>query len=713
MQLELINETVYLKSNDTATDIALRVLDDLDTPFPLDTMSKIEAVIGVAEGRILTLPVTLLSGVGELKFGLDNGDLVPSGDLRLEVHMFTATGDMHNAPSKGYYKLRIQKPIDELQAQVTTYTLQYFLDQMNQATAGIPEMIAEGNKAIDNLNKSAEGIDDIKADAQQALEDANNANTAAGVALDKANLALGTVDNAVARANTATDNANAAAGRADTAANNANTAATNANNAASAANDSAIYANQMADKVKGWGTSQTWDVDEQYKVNNTVVYEGELWQALLDNTGVVPERGISTWLLVAAKGARGEDGTGITIKGELPNEAALPPTGTTGDAYLISGNLYVWDEVGQKWTNVGSIRGPEGPRGPIGPKGETGLTGATGPVGPEGPQGIQGIQGPPADLTTVNQQIASLQTDLGNHTGNNDIHVTTDLKNKINSALQPNTYSASNTMNLGKTTAVRVFDIILFENDTTTEEVILTFPARATFGIGKLTIASTYANSDASGGAEVIFNLGATGASPTLYQKGINIVSMTTEFANNFHISEFFLQGNKPAIIITKRQRNNPISVKLEFNSYTDNAWNIVSEVTVYKQAFASVLDKPIQKSVFTRVDELSILPAPINAVLENGWFVRPEYSLTFYKDAYGVVHMRGRIDKNDAASGSGRITTMPVGYRPTTLVESQVCVGISSSSYIEIQPDGRVVVWLSGTSGYNNVLIETSFRTT
>ena len=41
--------------------------------------------------------------------------------------------------------------------------------------------------------------------------------------------------------------------------------------------------------------------------------------------------------------------------------ANLPPTGALGDAYLIAGELYVWD--GDAFANVGPIQGPPGPPG--------------------------------------------------------------------------------------------------------------------------------------------------------------------------------------------------------------------------------------------------------------------------------------------------------------------------------------------------------------
>jgi len=133
------------------------------------------------------------------------------------------------------------------------------------------------------------------------------------------------------------------------------------------------------------------------------------------------------------KGDKGDPGTGVVIKGSVPDSGSLPPTGNEpGDGWIASdtGHLWVWD--GDSWVDAGLIQGPPGetgppgatgPQGPIGPtgpastvpgpqgpKGDTGNTGATGPQGPigntgptgpastvPGPAGPEGPQGPKGD----------------------------------------------------------------------------------------------------------------------------------------------------------------------------------------------------------------------------------------------------------------------------------------------------------------------------
>jgi hypothetical protein len=89
-------------------------------------------------------------------------------------------------------------------------------------------------------------------------------------------------------------------------------------------------------------------------------------------------------------GPIGRDGSGVTIIGTLNNVGQLPSSGNTlGDAYVIGGNLHVWD--GSAWQNVGPIQGPTGPTGPTGPRGADSTV--SGPTGVQGPTGATGIPG--------------------------------------------------------------------------------------------------------------------------------------------------------------------------------------------------------------------------------------------------------------------------------------------------------------------------------
>lgn len=129
------------------------------------------------------------------------------------------------------------------------------------------------------------------------------------------------------------------------------------------------------------------------------------------------------------QGPKGDTGSGLNIKGELDSESQLPQEGVSGDAWLISGNLYVYVgengnvESNPKWSNVGSIQGPAGPTGPKGeqgepgPKGEPGDNGAPGIQGPKGDPGEKGEKGDPgSDASVTKQNVEAVLTgDITSH----------------------------------------------------------------------------------------------------------------------------------------------------------------------------------------------------------------------------------------------------------------------------------------------------------
>lgn len=96
------------------------------------------------------------------------------------------------------------------------------------------------------------------------------------------------------------------------------------------------------------------------------------------------------------KGDTGDTGLGTIIKGSYPSYEALieaHPTGTATDAYLVNGELYVWDTVNNEWKNSGSLKGSKGDKGDTGATGQKGATGDTGDKGDTGAKGDTGDKG--------------------------------------------------------------------------------------------------------------------------------------------------------------------------------------------------------------------------------------------------------------------------------------------------------------------------------
>lgn len=287
--------------------------------------------------------------------------------------------------------------------------------------------ILSGDQEVDDLlNRLDKAVIDADIAVQQAISVNNTAtqeaisanNIAVQEALTTVSQTLVDVNKVIGDANTATTEANAAKqGTLD----------------ATAQAQTALAA--MHSLITNLGSKGVWNVAMQYYKNNLAVFNGSTFIALQDNLGktppTLPTQSNAYWSLFAEQGTRGpqglqglpgkdgKDGTGVNIIGELMSEDNLPSTGSPGDAYMINGDLYVWQENTSGWKNVGPIRGPQGKsaydlaveNGFLGTMVEwiETLKGIQGPQGPEGPPG------PPADLTEINQQILTLQSEVAEH----------------------------------------------------------------------------------------------------------------------------------------------------------------------------------------------------------------------------------------------------------------------------------------------------------
>lgn len=91
------------------------------------------------------------------------------------------------------------------------------------------------------------------------------------------------------------------------------------------------------------------------------------------------------------KGDTGDIGIGTIIKGHYNSYSefiAVHPSGSLGDAYIVDGSYYYWNENG--WANAGSVRGDTGETGSKGDKGDKGDTGEKGSRGDKGETGATG-----------------------------------------------------------------------------------------------------------------------------------------------------------------------------------------------------------------------------------------------------------------------------------------------------------------------------------
>lgn len=88
---------------------------------------------------------------------------------------------------------------------------------------------------------------------------------------------------------------------------------------------------------------------------------------------------------IGPTGPTGPSGKGLEIEGTYNSLAELKnehPTGTGGECYLINGELYIWNQTINDWTDIGNIKGEKGDKGDKGDIGPTGPKGDIGDIGP-------------------------------------------------------------------------------------------------------------------------------------------------------------------------------------------------------------------------------------------------------------------------------------------------------------------------------------------
>lgn len=487
MLITNVTGAYFLKQNDTATKMHLLVTEaDGETPVDLLSALRVEVVIGVPEGRVLTKTPVLLPEEGHLTFGLDDGDLLPTGDDRLEVHIYYEVDEKRVAPSKGFYKLRIQEPIDELDVEVTTYTLDYFLSEVRRELQGLPDLVEEARDLVEEMNLMVPQASQLLEQAQDALELSDDVLAQAEEAKDLIVPLIPQVLDAKSAALDAADHANTASVTASTSAQAANTAASSATNAAQSATSAAQAATNVTNDLQGYNTTiQAFNISAAYVKHQFVRLDGSTYKAKTATQGnplpPYPDTSNQWWDLVAVKGQKGDQGTGISLKGSVPTVNDLPTTGNTeGDAYTVQGSLYVWD--GTQWQFGGDIKGekgdkgdkgdpftyedftpaqltaltgPQGIQGIQGIQGPTGPAGPTGPTGPQGPTGATGPQGPKGDSADV----TALEQALAGHTTNTNIHVTANDKTNWNKVESKASYLAVNGEALDPDTTLEQFFI--------------------------------------------------------------------------------------------------------------------------------------------------------------------------------------------------------------------------------------------------------------
>lgn len=495
--------------------------------------------------------------------------------------------------------------------------LQQQIDMLTGENIG--ELLERLNDSIQQALTAAQEARTAKTATEEATALATAAtelaNASALLAEEKANYA----NEKAVLAQEAADNANQEASNLSQlkidvvqATQNANTATGKANQATQAAQTATDAINIVLPNVTGLINLKEWSIETQYKKNNFVTLEGNGYMALRDNKGVKPPSfpvlSNADWAMFVQKGEKGEQGTGVRILGTLPDESALPSLGEPGDTYLINGDLYVWSDTTNDWTNVGTIKGP---------KGDT---------GPQGPQGEQGLPGKDADLTEVNQEIANIKqtvtdnkTEVTEHLGQGVLsedgaHGIRYFNDKLEtkngtswSEIEIGKANARGTQSLSPNHAIRRFTRFnAWANNTTAETLWLAFKDMPLSGQlilrGSIYNGSTSAN---AGGFEYSLQVFRGVGASTQMENKQEFTYLGTYVGDRFVLGSQVTDQvtKKPVIPITKRSYDIPIYLEIEYISGDTSAFEALDSIEFELQAPQPSPDtSPKQQSIFTHV---------------------------------------------------------------------------------------------------------------
>ena len=124
--------------------------------------------------------------------------------------------------------------------------------------------------------------------------------------------------------------------------------------------------------------------------------------------------------------------------------------------------------------------------------------------------------------------------------------------------------------------------------------------------------------------------------------------------------------------------------------------------------------DNFVEQTVGDQAFLNSRLPPPwIAPSLLNSWvnYGGGYEDAGYYKDNFGVVHIRGLI-KNGTTTNGTDLFTLPVGYRPVGYNIMATNTNPGSHANIHLQPGGIVEIFGSGVSATWLSLNNLSFRT-
>ena len=232
-----------------------------------------------------------------------------------------------------------------------------------------------------------------------------------------------------------------------------------------------------------------------------------------------------------------------------------------------------------------------------------------------------------SDLTQIEQELSELETEFTQHSGDKIAHITSQERTKWNTALQPSTYSATNTiMNIGGGYSSRVFPTISWSGGgPELWETAMVVPEGGIWGVLEIEIAGYSAS---SGGARVLVEMGinaqVTGPS-TQFGLDFKILQMSSRFAANFYVDfEHRPEARTILVKVYKRTYNDLITLKLNLllNTRGMTAFQMLQRFNGGSFYNSAAPTTAIQQDLFTSVSNGKTAVA--SAISDGGVYTSP-----------------------------------------------------------------------------------------
>lgn len=287
-----------------------------------------------------------------------------------------------------------------------------------------------------------------------------------------------------------------------------------------------------------------------------------------------------------------------------------------------------------------------------------------------------------ASRNYVDGKVAQVQTALTEHSGHdvlseNGAHGIRYFNGKLEtengenwSEIEIGKPNANGTVKITDNHAIRSFPSIVWDNNTNKEEIRFTFNDFKVSGYFKLKMATNRnAGSNANGGAEVIIQTSTDISTGQILISEMNIVTMHDAFAASIGTAIAWVDDgtNKLYIPVIKKSKNVPLHVEIDYVSSYNNAFEVLDGIEIV-HILGNVPDtSPAQKSIFnSKADKEQ--ETWINCTMQNSWLADSGINtLKYRKDEFGIVNVRGQVYKEPNTTATSIITTLPVGYRPTS----------------------------------------------